>query len=419
MRSIVRACRVGIWLTLVIVTATSGARAEIPLPADIITAPTPITSSAESAFLGVWAHDAWSESRPAALVIQPGAAAGTLRVTHAYDHDRWRPFPAGFHDSPGRLVDGELVTALSPTVTARYRLLPDGRLFGRLERRGTWHDVRYVIFERLPMPPRRAALTDTDARPWRMVDIPMTDPDTGRPIVLKATYYPASGPGPAPVLVMGHGDVTVGYEYLVQRHGELARLFVSRGWAVVEMMRRGTGGSGGTLLPEFRRDGPITAAYGDRRIAADIADVDAVLAAVRTWPGIDANRILLGGQSRGGLVAIEYLAARPDAALGAINFAGGGWCERDEQAILQGRYTLDRFARAGASIRKPTLWLYGDNDRCFSAPFIRRWFDAYRSAGGTGDLLIVSGVPGDGHSLVAHADFWERRILDMLQRLVP
>lgn len=419
MRSIVRACLARVWLTLAIVAAMPLARAEIPLPADVDLAPTASTSSAESAFLGVWAHDAWSESRPAAIVVQAGAEPGTLRVTHAYDRDRWRPFPAGFHDNPGRLVDGELVSDLSPTVTARYRRLPDGRLFGRLERRGTWHDVRYVILERLPVEQRRAALTDTDARPWRMVDIPMTDPDTGRPIALKATYYPASVPGPAPLLLMNHGDVTPGYEYLVQRHGELARLFVSRGWAVLEMMRRGTGGSGGTLLPEFRPDGPITAAYGDQRMAADFADVDAVLAAVRTWPGIDASRILLGGQSRGGLVAIEYLAARPNAALGAINFAGGGWCERDEQAFLQGRYTLDRFARAGASIRKPTLWLYGDNDHCFSAPFIRRWFDAYRAAGGTGDLLIVSGVPGDGHGLVAHADFWERRILDMLRRLTP
>jgi len=419
MRSIVRACLAAVWLPFVIVVTATTARAEIPLPADIAIAPTASTSSAESAFLGVWAHDAWGESRPAALVVQAGREAGVLRVTHAYDQDRWRPFSAGDHDSSGRLVDGELVAALSPNVTARYRLLPDGRLFGRLERRGTWHDVRYVIFERVPIAPGRTALKNTDARPWRMVDIPMTDPASGRPITLKATYYPPAMAGPAPLLVMGHGDVTPGYEYRILRSGEVARLFVSRGWAVLEMMRRGTGGSGGTLLPEFRPDGPITAAYGDQRMAADITDVDAVLAAVRTWPGIDASRILVGGQSRGGLIAIEYLAARPNAAIGAINFAGGGWCERDEQAFLQGRYTTDRFAKAGAAIRKPTLWLYGDNDRCFSASFIRRGFDAYRTAGGTGELKIVSGVPGDGHGLVMHADFWERSILDMLRRLTP
>ncbi len=417
MRLVVRSCLASVWLTLAIVVTATVARAEIPLPADITVRPTASTSSAESAFLGVWAHDAWNEERPAALVVQSGASAGLLRVTLAYDRDKGRPFPAGFTPSTGRVVDGELRTELSSNVSARYRVLPDGRLFGRLERRGTWHDVRYVIFDRLPAIPHRTALTDTDARPWRMVDIPMTDPDTGRPIALKATYYPSSRRGTAPLLLMGHGDVSPGYEYLVKRHGDLARLFVSRGWAVLEMMRRGTGGSGGTLLPEFRPDSPPTAAYGDRRIAADIADVDAVVAAVRTWPDIDANRIMLSGHSRGGMIAIEYLAARPDAAIGAVNFSGGGWCEGDEQTFLEGRYTVDRFAKAGASIRKPTLWLYGDNDSCFSVPFIRRGFDAYRAAGGTGELLIYSGVPREGHDLLSHAILWEQRILDMLQRL--
>ena len=216
---------------------------------------------------------------------------------------------------------------------------------------------------------------------------------------------------------MNHGDVTPGYERLVQRHGELARLFVSRGWAVLELMRRGTGGSGGTLLPELRAEGPPTVAYGDRRMEADIADVDAALAAVRSWPQIDSSRILLGGQSRGGLIALEYLAARPDAAIGALNFAGAGWCEDVERATLQGRYTTDRLARAGASIRKPTWWLYADTDRCSSATLIRRSFEAYSAAGGAGQLVISSGVPGDGHGLIGHAIFWERSVLDILQRL--
>jgi dienelactone hydrolase len=395
---------------------------EIPLPCNL-----PLSAGGGPAgdparpFIGVWAHDAWSESRPAAVLVERGDRSGHLRVINAVDRDRWRPFRAGFHDSPGRVESGVLTARLSASIGARYRLLPDGRLFARLERHGVWREVRYGIFERLPAEPsaRQAALARTDARPWRMVDIPMTDPDTGQRIALKATYYPATTSGPAPLLLMNHGDVTPGFESLVLRHGELARLFVSRGWAVLEMMRRGTGGSGGTLLPELRPDAPPTAAYGDRRMAADIADVDAVLAAVRSWSQIDPARILLGGQSRGGLVALEYLAARPDAAIGAINFAGGIWCEDVERRWLDGRYALDRLARAGRSIRKPTWWFYGDNDRCASVGLIRRWFDAYRAGGGTGELMLFSGVPVDGHSLYTHPVFWEHDMLAILRRLQP
>ncbi|HJQ58655.1 MAG TPA: hypothetical protein VJ890_17230 [Vineibacter sp.] len=401
-------------------TAAAGsARAEIPVPADWIeVGATASTPAPVGPFAGLWARDAWSESRPAALAIMPGAG-DAARVLHAYDADRWRPFPAGQHEAAGKIEDQRLTVTLSSSVSARYRLLPDGRLFGRMERQGTWRSLRYIILENITGngAARRAALAETTARPWKMVELPITDPDTGTGIALTATYYPAVRSGRAPLLLMTHGDVTPGSERLVARHGELARLFVSRGWAVVEVMRRGTGGSGGKLLPEFRSDGPPTAAYGDRRMAADIADIDAALAVVRGWPQIDASSILLGGQSRGGLIALEYLAARPAAVIGAVNFAGAGWCEDVERASLQGRYTGDRLAAAGARSRGPTWWFYAESDRCSSPPLVRGWFDAYRAAGGDTELLMVGGVPGDGHGLIHHPVFWEARMLDILQRL--
>lgn len=419
MRPLTRVLGAAALLTLLATGGPCAARGEIPLPAKWVSAARSGQSGGpDGRYAGLWAHDAWSESRPAAVLIDP--ADDGLHVIHAYDRDVWRPFRAAFHENLGHIEGDQLVVPLSPAVSATFRLLSKDRLFGRLERRGRWRELRYAIFERIPsdLKARRDALAQTDARPWRMVDIPIADPDSGKPIIIKATYYPPTGSGPAPLLLMNHGDVTPGFEYLVQRHGELARLFASRGWAVLEMMRRGTGGSGGVLLPEFRSDGrPPSVAYGDERMAANIADVDAVLAAVRRWPQIDGSRILLGGQSRGGLVALEYLAARPGSALGAVNFAGAGWCEDVERATLQGRYTRDRLALAGTSIRQPTWWFYGDNDQCSSAAQIRSWFEVYRAAGGSGELTMFSGVPGDGHGLITHPVFWERHVLDILHRL--
>lgn len=399
----------------------AAARGEIPMPPDALAvAESTPPAGPMGALIGVWAHDAWQESHPAAVAIASDDGV-KARVVHAYDRDHWRPLVASHHTDVGRLDGDALVVRFSSHVAVRYSPLPDGRLFGRMERRGEWHDVRYVIFDRLPvdLQTRKAELARTDARPWHMVDIPMTDPDSGRPITLKATYYPPATAGRAPLLLMNHGDVTPGHEGLVLQQGELARLFVSRGWAVLEMMRRGAGGSGGTLLPEIPRNGLPTAAYGDRRMAADFADVDAALAAARTWATVDPARILLGGFSRGGMVALEYLAAHPDAAIGALNFSGSIWGEDIERDKVRKRYTGDRLARAGTGIRKPTLWLYGDNDSYQSVPIIRQRFDGYRAAGGTGELRIYSGVPHEGHDLINRPAFWEDGVLAFLRRLSP
>jgi len=418
-RSFPVAVAVMVLLLLAAIVQTVTALGDVRLPPDVLrSAPSTSVTGPLGRMAGIWAGDAWQDSRPAALAI--GSDDGVVpHVTQAYGGDHWRPMSASYHTDIGRIDGDWLVVPWSDHLEARYRLLPDGRLFGRLERHRAPNEVHYVVFERLPAESqaRAAALTRTDSRPWRMVDIPMTDPDSGKPITLKATWYRPAVPGRAPLLLMTHGDVTPGYENLVLRYGELARLFVSQGWSVLQVMRRGTGGSGGTLLPEFRPEGPPTVAYGDRRMAADIADLDAVLADAPGWPDVDPARILLGGFSRGGLIALEYLAVRPDAAIGAINFSGGIWCEDVERAELQGSYTGDRLAAAGATIRKPTWWFYADNDHCQSTALIRQRFDGYRAAGGTGGLRIYSGVPRDGHDLINRPVLWEADLLAILQGL--
>ena len=407
-------------LLLAAIVHTVAVLGGIPLPSDVLksTASEPVAVPWEP-MVGLWAGDAWHDSRPAAVAI--GSGDGVVpQVTQAYGGDRWRPMSASHHAGIGRIDGDSLVVPFSGDLEARYRPLPDGRLFGRLEHHRQRNEVSYVIFERLPAESqaRAAELSRTGRRPWRMVDIPMKDPDSGRSIALKATWYPPAVSGRAPLLLMTHGDVTPGYENLVLRYGELARLFASRGWSVLQVMRRGTGGSGGTLLPEFRPEGPPTVAYGDRRMAADIADLDAVLADAQGWANVDPARILLGGFSRGGLVALEYLAVHPNAAIGAINVSGGIWCEDVERAELQGRYTGDRLATAGATIRKPTWWLYGDNDHCQSVALTRQRFEGYRAAGGTGELHIYAGVPRDGHDLINRPNLWEADMLAILQSLL-
>ena len=58
-----------------------------------------------------------------------------------------------------------------------------------------------------------------------------------------------------------------------------------------------------------------------------LGDIEAAIAALRPRPEVSKGRLLIGGQSRGGLLSIAYAAKHPDQVLGAINFVGGWLAE--------------------------------------------------------------------------------------------
>lgn len=67
-----------------------------------------------------------------------------------------------------------------------------------------------------------------------------------------------------------------------------------------------------TIAPHFRGGGAPTAGPTvAMTVGTEVADLEAVLEAARTWPFVDVSRIALFGRSQGGLVAMEAAAARP------------------------------------------------------------------------------------------------------------
>ena len=85
---------------------------------------------------------------------------------------------------------------------------------------------------------------------------------------------------------MNHGDVTPGFEYRCNATASW-RLFASRGWAVLEMMRRGTGVPAGCC-----RNSAATAVRPAPPTATNAwPPMPTPLAAVRRWPQIDGSRI--------------------------------------------------------------------------------------------------------------------------------
>ncbi len=231
-------------------------------------------------------------------------------------------------------------------------------------------------------------------------------------------YVPPAG-GPAPTLVFNHGSTGSGLD--PQRFTRpidfpaLAQFFVQRGWAVVMPARRGRGGSEGEYDEGFETIRALGYACDPARAipGADRAlrDIEAAMAAILTMPFVDRNRVVIGGQSRGGILSVAYAGLHPEQIKGVINFVGG-WsgsrCSTDVNQTLSAR---------GARYPGDMIWLYGDGDPFYSLAHSRRSFSAFEAAGGTGTFHEFEPPPGtDGHRIVTLPPLWTTAVEAYLKR---
>ena len=122
----------------------------------------------------------------------------------------------------------------------------------------------------------------------------------------------------------------------------------------------------------------------------------------RSQDWIDAGRIVVAGQSYGGLATIA-LGTQPIAGVrGLINFAGG---LRDDGNRCDWRSQLVRaFGHYGASNKIPSLWMYGVNDSLFGPELVARMHTAFTQAGGQARLVEFGAFKRDSHGMLASRD---------------
>lgn len=231
---------------------------------------------------------------------------------------------------------------------------------------------------------------------------------------LPVTLFRPAGDGPFPLVVISHGrdsDKRAAYER--PRFESAARFFVRKGFAVAVPLRLGYGelaelgdpeASGGCRNPRYA---PALAAA-----AAQIATVAGELA---KRPDIDRERLVLVGQSVGGMATVAATALRSPGLVAAINFAGGHGgnpenhpgdpCVADQLKALVNQYGQLNAAQAPAV---PMLWVYAENDRYFAPRHSRRWAQVYGAAGAPLEFELLPPFADDGHKLFARgADVWQ------------
>jgi dienelactone hydrolase len=225
----------------------------------------------------------------------------------------------------------------------------------------------------------------------RVIQVPAGPDD----VLLETTVFQPDGAGPFPLIVINHGK-DPGRPSLQSRDRfyHMASVFVKRGYAVMVPMRQGFSKSGG----RYRDRGCDMTANG----YTQAEDIHATLAYARQQPWIDGGRMIVAGQSYGGLAAIALGTEALPGVRGLINFAGG---LRDDSNRCAWRSQLvAAFADYGAKAKVPSLWLYGQNDSLFGPELASRMHAAYAAAGGRGRLVEFPAFKRDAHGMLASRD---------------
>jgi dienelactone hydrolase len=239
---------------------------------------------------------------------------------------------------------------------------------------------------------------------WGQQDhfLPVRESGGGARLILARLCRPP-GEGRHRLVVINHGKSPFAAQRAALQPAscgaEHVRWFLERGFAVLLPVRRGYGESGGAMAEAY----PACSAPRDYAAGALEAarDIRAAIDYGTGLPGVQADRVVVVGQSAGGLGTIA-LSSTNDARVAAlVNMAGGDGGRLNQVAnnVCQPDALVAAMARFGASARAPMLWVYTANDSYFGPDLAASMHRAYVAAGGRAELLALPGWGLDGHIL--------------------
>ncbi len=225
------------------------------------------------------------------------------------------------------------------------------------------------------------------------------------------------GDGPFPAVIFNHGSTGRGHNKAVYKRtispAVIASYLTDRGWMAIFPQRRGRGKSGGVYGEGLALDGsgyscdPEIAMAGFERA---VEDMDDVVHGLRNLRDIDQSKIVVGGVSRGGILAVAYAGMRPGRFMGAINF-NGGWLGR----VCPSHESVNPLLfERGATAGIPTLWLHGSHDQYYRIGHCRESFARFLAAGGQGRFVAAPA----GHALMFKPALWKPHLDQYMDSLL-
>jgi dienelactone hydrolase len=212
-----------------------------------------------------------------------------------------------------------------------------------------------------------------------------------------------------PLVVINHGSPTNPAQRPAMRPGfrAAAEWFLKRGQIVALPLRRGYGATGGDWAEAYGRCEAPDYVRAGLESAKDIA---AALDYLAAQPFVAPEPAVVVGQSAGGWAALALASRNPPTVAAVVNFAGGrgGYKDNRPSSNCAPDRLVDGAREFGRTARIPTLWIYTQNDLFFGPSLSARMADAFRSAGGVAEYLLLPPFGKDGHTLFGAADGVER-----------
>ncbi|MDR3493114.1 MAG: CocE/NonD family hydrolase [Ancalomicrobiaceae bacterium] len=228
--------------------------------------------------------------------------------------------------------------------------------------------------------------------------------------------FKPAGNGPFPVVVFSHGRSGDPVERQRLTHpinAGVAAYWTGKGFAVVAPIRPGYGPSSGYDAEDHGRCG-AGPDFGRTASAAATAIVAAANWA-RSQPWAKADRLILVGQSVGGLGTVAAAARNPPGVVAFVNFAGGtgGDPKASPGRSCRPDLMLSLYGQLGSSTSLPGMWFYAANDEYWGPDVPKQWAQAYRTGNPHVTAVFTGPVPnGKGHSLMNTAPQLWRPALD-------
>lgn len=244
--------------------------------------------------------------------------------------------------------------------------------------------------------------------------------DGGGPLLHAVLTLPHKD-GPAPGIVITHGSPRKAEDRRRQSpFRNTTRWFANKGFAVLNLTRRGYGKSQGDWEEGYGKcDFPYYKEAGDK----SAEDMLAAIRYLRALPNVDKDKIVVAGVSAGGWATLATMAKNPEGVVLGLNFAGGRG-SRSEGEVCGGEYAFrEPLAAWGKTAKVPTLWVYAENDRFWGPDMPKKMFERYRAGGAPAELWASPPFPHhrDGHNMFGHgkgAGFWGERV-DRALKAVP
>lgn len=237
---------------------------------------------------------------------------------------------------------------------------------------------------------------------------------------LAVTVVRPRGRGPYGVVVLNHGagaSAEARREESPAYFMDAAAAFAERGYAVVMPLRRGFGETGGEFAENPGSCSHPDFEHGEREAAAD------VLAAYRfaqKLPYVDARRMVLAGQSAGGVVSLYAATQSPPGLQAVLAFAAGRGADPCHPGVPCAPAGVGAiFEEMGKSVKVPVLLYYAENDLSFGPATSRAWYASFEAGGGQAEFILQPAFEANGHFLFsdpAGVRLWLPRVEDFLQR---